>query len=90
MHNYRFDYAPEGNAVRGVSYARLGFSREAQRTQSSSSSDGGGGGGDCLHLPSDKDEADWLCLDFDRARRELRASVDAASAVAAAAAEEER
>ena len=81
--------------MRGVSFARPGFSREAQRTQSSSSleEEEGGGKGDCLHLPSDRDEADWLCLDFARARRELQALVvdaDAASSATAAVEEAER
>lgn len=115
VHNYRFDYAPEGGTARGVSFARLGFSREAQRTRSSSSvsveqgqghaADGAAGANGaahdahvldhrhhhhhvaddgaeekeacCLHLPSDRDEADWLCLDLARAKRELTAAMAA-------------
>lgn len=107
MHNYRFDYAPEGGNAQRVSFAKVGFSREAQRTRSSSSSAGseeppaaaargeaaaldsslhvhhdphvssdGEEDLDCLHLPSDKEEADWLCVDFARARRELRRVVE--------------
>lgn len=67
-----------------VTFASVGFSREAQRTRSSSSSAAAAGGHthvedddlDCLHLPSDTGEADWLCIDFARARRELRRMVE--------------
>ena len=61
-----------------VTFSEMGFSREAQRTSSSSSSQAAAAvkGGDCLHLPSDKAEDEWLCLDFVQARNELDALIE--------------
>ena len=78
VQSYRFDYSPEDNNARSVSFTSMSFSREAQRTPSSSSSSSSSSissTSSCLHLPSDQGD-EWLCLDFAATERELTKQIE--------------